>query len=669
MTRSQAEKRTAELRECLLRHNYLYYVLARPEIGDREYDRLYAELESLEKEYPDLATPDSPTRRVGGEPLPEFAQVTHAVPMMSLANTYTKDELTDFDTRLRKLAGLEPISYMLEPKIDGVAVSLRYENGLLTVASTRGDGKTGDDITANIKTIRSIPLKLNKARKMPDILEVRGEVYMTKKGFARLNKERQEAGEEEFANPRNAAAGSLKLLDPRIVAQRPLDAVFYSVGEVAGTEFKTHLEMMSSLNDLGLRTASRMWKCLSIEDVFKALDELEALRHEFPFEIDGGVIKVNERSLYGMLGATAKSPRWAVAYKYEPERAETTVRDITVQVGRTGVLTPVAELQPVPVAGSVISRATLHNVEEIRRKDIRIGDRVVVEKAGEVIPAVVEVRTAARSGREKVFSMPDTCPVCGGPVTRSENQVALRCENLQCPAQIKRWIRHYAARGAMDIEGLGEALIDQLVDGKLVGDPADLYRLTLEQAAGLERMAEKSGQNLLAGIEASKTREFWRVIFAMGIRHVGARSAQVLEDNFADIDELMRADHEALEKIRDVGPVVAESISAFFRNERNRDVIRRLAHAGVNFRRTATRANTGARFAGKTFVLTGTLAGFTRDEASRTIRELGGDVSSSVSKKTAYVVAGSEPGSKLDKAHQLGVAVLDEEAFVKLLKG
>ncbi|MBA4388255.1 MAG: DNA ligase (NAD(+)) LigA [Verrucomicrobia bacterium] len=669
MTSSRAEQRILELRETLARHNHLYYVLASPEITDRQYDQLYRELEDLEKEFPSLVTPDSPTRRVGGEPLSEFTQVRHSVPMMSLANTYSRDELTDFDTRLRKLAGPEKFTYILEPKIDGLAVSLRYENGVLAVGSTRGDGKTGDDITANLRTIRSIPLRLRPSGREPAVLEVRGEVYMTRDGFARLNEARQEAGEEPFANPRNAAAGSLKLLDPRTVAQRPLDAIFYAVGEVSGLEFRTHAGMIETLQALGFKTASRSWACADAGDVLRALDELLKLRHTFPFEIDGGVVKVNERFLYDMFGATAKSPRWAVAYKYEPERAETTVRDITVQVGRTGVLTPVAELEPVPVAGSVVSRATLHNEDEIRRKDIRIGDRVIVEKAGEVIPAVVEVKTSARTGREKAFKMPDACPVCGGAVSRRENEVALRCDNLQCAAQIKRWIRHFAARGAMDVEGLGEALIDQLVDNGLVKNPADLYALKLEQIAGLDRMAEKSGQNLLDGVDASRKRDFWRAIFAMGIRHVGAKSAQTLEEHFADIDALMQADEASLTGIRDVGPVVARSIVSFFRQERNVDVINRMKLAGINFKRSSTAVRPGGRFAGRTFVLTGTLSGFTRDEAGRKIRELGGDVSSSVSKKTAYVVAGAEPGSKLDKARQLGVAVLDEEAFVALLKG
>lgn len=666
MTRSEAEKAIAELRTALNRHNHLYYILAAPEITDRQYDKLYHDLEDLERQFPDLVTDDSPTRRVGGAPLELFNQVSHAIPMMSLANTYTKDELTDFDTSLRKRAGTEPVSYILEPKIDGLAVSLRYENGIFTVGSTRGDGRTGDDITANLKTIRSIPMKLQTPTP-PAVLEVRGEVYMTRDGFLKLNETRQEAGEEPFANPRNAAAGSLKLLDPRLVAKRPLDAIFYAAGETSGISFDTHAGMLEILRSLGFRTATRFWRCQSIAEVLQAIDELEKLRHSFTYEIDGGVIKVNERGLYDMLGSTAKSPRWAVAYKYEPERAETTVKAITVQVGRTGVLTPVAELDPTPVAGSVVSRATLHNAEEIRRKDIRVGDRVIIEKAGEVIPAVVEVKLSARTGAEQIFTMPDACPACGGPVTKIESEVAVRCENLQCPAQIKRWIRHFAERGAMDIEGLGESIIEQLVDSGLVKDPADLYKLTLEQVASLERMAEKSARNLLDGIAASRKRELWRAIFGLGIRHVGAKSAQTLEKHFESMEAIASADREALEKLRDIGPVVAESIAGFFASQRNRDLITRMNDAGVTLVRSEAAVAQGGKLAGKTLVLTGTLAGFTRDEAGRRIRELGGDVSSSVSRKTSYVVAGTEAGSKLDKALKLGVPVLDEAGFVKLL--
>ncbi len=666
MNKTDAKKEIQKLRAEIARHNHLYYVEARPEIADREYDALYRCLEALEKEHPDLVTPDSPTQRVGGEPLAEFKSVRHAVPMMSLANTYSREELADFDARVRKLAEGADLTYVLEPKVDGLAISLRYEGGLLAVGSTRGDGTAGDDITANLRTIKSIPLRLlTKEAETPAVLEVRGEVYMTKSGFAALNTAREEAGEEPFANPRNAAAGSLKLLDSKAVAMRPLDAVFYAVGEVVGAEFDTHAGMIEALREMGLRVPPRNWLCGDLPAALAALDELQEVRHKFPFQTDGGVIKVNQRRLYSLLGATAKSPRWAVAYKYEPERAETTVTDITVQVGRTGVLTPVAELEPASVSGSVIRRATLHNPEEIKRKDIRIGDRVVIEKAGEVIPAVVEVVVSARTGRERIFEMPRKCPVCDGPVTQREGEVAVRCENMQCSAQIKRWIRHFAARGAMDIEGLGESLVEQLVDSKLVKDPADLYTLTKEQIAGLERMAEKSAENLLNGIDASRRRELWRLIFGLGIRHVGAKSAQTLEEHFENVAELAGADVEALERVADIGPVVAASIYEFFRAKEMVKLIARMKEQGIDPKRGAVRR--GGPLGGKSFVLTGTLAGMTREEAGARIREQGGKVSSSVSAKTDFVVVGDDPGSKADKARKLGVKMLDEAEFLKMV--
>jgi DNA ligase (NAD+) len=668
MNRKEAQQRIEALRETLERHNYLYYVANRPEISDRDYDRLYRELEQLEAQFPELAAPDSPTRRVGGAPLAEFRQVRHRVPMMSLANTYNREELADFDERLRKLLPGQAFSYVLEPKIDGVAITLRYEKGSLVCGSTRGDGRVGDDITANLRTIRAIPLKLRTDSKPPAVLEVRGEVYMTRAGFAALNREREEAGAETFANPRNAAAGSLKQLDPRVVAKRPLAVILYGVGELDGLEFKTHRELIAALAAFGLKTPPRSWACGDLKEIYAALDELKTLRHDFLFEMDGGVIKVNERALYDALGATAKSPRWAVAFKYEPERAETRLNAITVQVGRTGVLTPVAELEPVFLAGSTINRATLHNLDEIQRKDIRVGDQVYLEKAGEVIPAVVGVNTAARTGRERVFSMPKKCPVCGEEVTRAEGEVAYRCDNLQCPAQLKRWLRHFAARGAMDIEGLGEALIDQLVDQKLVNDPADLYAITLAQVGELERMAEKSAQNLLTGIEASKSRDFWRAIFALGIRQVGAKMAQTLEQNYEDIDRLMAADAEQLQTIRDMGPVAAQSLVDYFKVPRHQALIRRLRQAGINFKRLASAVESTAALAGKTFVLTGALTGYTREQAEQEIRRRGGTVTSSVSKKTSYVVAGADPGSKLDKARTLGVKVLEESDFREMIQ-
>ncbi len=664
MNTQQAEKKVFQLRVEIERHNHLYYIDAKPEIPDREYDRLYDELKELERQFPLLATPESPTMRVGGQPLEGFSQVKHSVPMMSLANTYSTTELDEFYQRLSKLSEGRTFSCCVEPKIDGLAVSLRYEKGLLVLGSTRGDGKTGDDITANIRTIKSIPLRLHgTADEIPAVLEVRGEVFMTKAGFIRLNEQRIATGDEAFANPRNAAAGSLKLLDPNTVAGRPLDAIFYGLGETQGLVITTHEGLVQTLRKLGLKTAPRIWHCNDIQTILSAISELQALKQTFTFEIDGAVVKVNERQLYDMFGSTAKSPRWAVAYKYEPERAETILEAITVQVGRTGVLTPVAELRPVFLAGSTISRATLHNISEIERKDIRIGDTVIIEKAGEVIPAVIGVKMELRSGREKIFKMPASCPVCAEAVSKAEDEAAWRCENLQCPAQIKRWIQYYAARGAMDIDGLGEAIVEQLVDKGLVKDPSDLYKLTLFDLVALERMGEKSAVNMLSAIAASKSRELWRAIFALGIRHIGTRSAQTLEDNFETIDDLMQATTEQLTGIRDIGTIVSASITAFFSHTQNRNLIERLKAHGLQFRRTARPAS-GTSMKGMTFVLTGTLASMTRDQAGEIIRSLGGSTSSSVSAKTSFVLAGEEAGSKLDKARKLGVKIISEPEFL-----
>lgn len=665
MNDTESKNRILSLRRDIAHHNRQYYVEATPDISDRHYDQLVAELQALESEHPEWVTPDSPTQRVGGEPLSGFASVTHRVPMMSLSNTYDKDELRDVDTRLRGLASDQTITYVVEPKIDGIAVSLRYEDGCLSIGCTRGDGRQGDDITANLKTLKTLPLALSTTAP-PPLVEVRGEVFMPTRGFVILNQRREEEGDAPFANPRNAAAGSLKLQDPRSVAKRPLDLVLYALGETRGFDPAAHEALLDQLAEWGLPTIPCRWTCANINAVLTAVDELEARRHDFPFEIDGAVIKVSQRTLYSTLGRTAKSPRWAVAYKYEPEQGETTIRSITVQVGRTGVLTPVAELAPVTVAGSTISRATLHNADEILRKDIRVGDRVRIEKAGDVIPAVVDVIIGARTGTEVPFAMPSSCPVCNGPVTQRENEVALRCENLQCQAQIKSWIRHFASRGAMDIEGCGDALVAQLVDNGFIHDPADLYLLEAAPIATLERMGDKSAQNLIHAISASKARDFWRILFGLGIRHVGARSAQTLASHFGSIDDLMDADSDALNALPDIGPIVAASITAFFDTPRNRVLIERLQAAGLTFARAANGPITGT-LSGKRFVLTGTLEHLTRDEAARQLEALGGQVTSSVSAKTDYVVAGTTPGSKLAKAQSLNVTVLDETEFANLL--
>lgn len=659
---TDARKEIEKLRTDIERHNRLYYVDAAPEISDREYDALLRRLEDLEKQFPDLIVPDSPTQRVGGEPIKGFRSIRHTVPMISLANTYSKDELVEFDNRVRKLLGGTEYSYVLEPKIDGVAISLRYENGRLVRAVTRGDGTTGDDVTSNIKTIHSIPLRL--AGNPPDVLEVRGEVYMTRTGFAKLNDERQEAGLDTFANPRNACAGSLKQLDPRIVAARPLDAVFYGLGDCSAT-FETHEQMLQSFTQYGLRITPKFWLCTEIQDVLGRLDELENMKHDFPFEMDGGVIKVNQRDLYEPLGSTAKSPRWAVAYKYEPEQAETRLKEITIQIGRTGVLTPVAELEPVQLAGTTVKRATLHNEDEIRRKDIRVGDRVIVEKAGEIIPAVVRVVTEKRTGDEKEFDMKAACEALGVNPVKREGEVAWRIDDLQHPTMLKRWLTHFASRNAMDIDGLGESIVELLVDLDLVKSPADLYSLKKTQLLGLEGFKEKKAANLIAGIEKSKHRPFDRVLFALGIRHVGTGAARILAEQFPTIEKLMDASPEDLEEIRDIGPIVAQSICDFFRHPDNRKLVEQLRAAGVNFEQKTQRESD--ELAGLTFVLTGTMEQMTRDEAGDEIRARGGSVTSSVSKKTDYVVAGEKAGSKLKKAQDLGVKVLDETSFLKLL--
>ena len=710
---TNARKETEKLRAEIERHNRLYYVEATPDISDRDYDTLLKRLEALEKQFPELATPDSPTRRVGGEPLKEFKNVRHSVPMISLANTYNKTELVEFDGRVKKLLGETSYSYVLEPKIDGVAISLRYENGILVRAVTRGDGTTGDDVTANIRTIHSIPLRLSSSGGSgvspiissfnqndeitgltppvigltpPEVLEVRGEVYMTRDGFAKLNEERQEAGLEPFANPRNACAGSLKHLDPKVVASRPLDALFYGLGECS-EDFETHEEMLSDLTHYGLRITPKYWPCPEIQEVLEKLDALETMRHEFPFEMDGGVIKVNQRDLYETLGSTAKSPRWAVAYKYEPEQAETTLKEITLQIGRTGVLTPVAELEPVQLAGTVVKRATLHNEDEIKRKDIRVGDRVIVEKAGEIIPAVVRVVTKKRTGIEQPFNMQAACEELGINPIKLEGEVAWRIDDLHHPAMLKRWLTHFASRNGMDIDGLGESIVELLVDAELVKSPADLYDLKKSQLLSLEGFKEKKAQNLIDGIEASKTRPFDRILFALGIRHVGSGSARVLAQNFPNIGKLMEAadvhpseareaphkrgsdrrERHTLEKIRDIGPIVGKSIVDFFQCLENQKLVERLQAAGINFEQ-AVKAGS-AEFADLTFVLTGTMESMSRDEAGELIRARGGAVTSSVSKNTSYVVAGEKAGSKLTKAEELGVKVLDEAAFLQLLGG
>lgn len=670
MNKPDAQKRIDQLRQEINRHNRLYYVDAAPVISDREYDLLYKELQQLETENPELVTADSPTRRVGGEPLKEFRNVRHLQPMMSLDNTYSFDELRDFDKRVRKLLPNEDVQYVLEPKVDGCSISIRYEQGNMTIGATRGDGATGDDITANLKTIRAIPLTLDRA---PRLLEVRGEAYLPVEGFKKLNAQREKDGEELFANPRNATAGSLKQLDPRVVAKRPLGAVFYAVGAHEGIKLPTQSDTLHTLKELGFPTPQMWWLCKDIEDVIARSEELQKKESELPYEIDGAVVKVNRFDQWKRLGTTAKAPRFAIAYKYSHEQAQTKLNAITVQVGRTGTLTPVAELEPVLLAGSTISRATLHNEEEIKRKDIRIGDTVVIEKAGEVIPAVVSVVLEKRPENAKPFDfvkhIHNKCPSCGGPIRRDPEFVAWRCENISCPMQLKRTLEHYASRGAMDVENLGEVLINQLVDKELVKDVADLYSLKVEQLADLDRMAEKSATNVVTAIAESKSRELWRLVHGLGILHVGEGAARKLAEHFQSLEKIEKASLEELQHAQDVGPVMAQSVFDFFRNPRNQAVLDKLQRAGVRPQNPESSIQHPASgpFADKTVVITGTLSKFSREQAQEELRKRGAKVTDSVSKKTDYLVVGEDAGSKLAKAEKLGVKTLSETEFLKLL--
>jgi DNA ligase (NAD+) len=675
MTVSEAKTRHAYLVEEIRQHDHAYYVLAQPSISDQDYDRLYRQLLDLEKQFPDLITPDSPTQRVGGEPLKAFKPVEHLKPMLSLDNTYSQEELREFVNRVQRILPNEKLDWVVEPKVDGLAINLRYEKGVFTCGATRGDGTTGDDITPNLRTIRSIPARLHGKGTPPALLEVRGEVYLTKSGFEKLNAERKAAGEETFANPRNAAAGSLKQLDPRIVAKRPLDIILYGLGHVPGAteQPKTHSDVLTWIKSLGFRTPERTWHCESADELIKAIDELDKLRKKFAYETDGAVVKLNSFAQRERAGFTSKAPRWAIAYKYAAEQAETKLKGVTIQVGRTGALTPVAELEPVFLAGSTISRATLHNEDYIRQKDIRVGDTVTIEKAGEVIPAVIDVVLTKRVGKEIPFRFPTQCPECGSKVAKAIGAAAgdegavWRCVNPDCPAQVRGRIEHWCARGAMDIEGGGEVLSRQLVKSGLVRDVADLYSLKLSEVENLERMGEKSAQNFLDGVEASKKRDMWRVLYGLGILHVGAGVAKALGRGFATLDAVFASSVDQLTDCEDIGEVIAQSIVQWHGDDRNRKLLERLRKAEINFKSELyqPRAQAGP-FAGKTFVLTGTLPNLKREEAAAKIEALGGKVSGSVSKKTDYVVAGEEAGSKLEKAQKLGVKVIDEKEFLKL---
>jgi len=659
-------KRLERLRQEIRRHDHLYYVLNAPEIGDREYDALFAELLRLEAAHPELVTADSPTQRVSGRPLDEFATVRHAVPMLSMDNTYSAEELQAFDERVRKQLDRADYDYVVELKIDGLAISLRYEEGMLVAGATRGDGEVGDDVTANIRTIKSIPLSLLNGDEVPRVLEVRGEVYMPTRSFVELNRMRAEAGEPAFANPRNAAAGSLKLLDARVTATRNLAFFAYAVGEVSQPLAADHYHTLQRFRTLGLPVNPHIRRAKDIDEVIEVCRSWSEKRFELDYQTDGMVVKVNRYDQRDILGTTGRAPRWCIAYKFPAERAETVVESIAVQVGKSGILTPVANLTAVRLSGTTVRRASLHNFDEMRRLDVRPGDTVVIEKAGEIIPQVVEVKKQRRPKGARPFETPKKCPVCDSDVVKDEAGVYVRCPNPDCSGQLKERLRYFAGRGQMDIERLGASLIEQLVDGGLVEGFADLYRLQKEDLAALDRMADKSAQNVLDGIEASKRRPLWRFLAALGIRHVGGQSAQVLADHFGSLEALRNASLEELEAIDQIGPVMAESIYAYFREPRHRAIIADLVAAGVRPQAEAAKPRTGA-LAGKTVVVTGSLEHFTRQQAEQAIKDAGGKASGSVSKKTDFVLAGAEPGSKLDKARQLGVTVIGERQFMKML--
>jgi len=655
------------LREAINRHNRLYYVLAQPEISDLEYDRLYRRLADLEQAHPGLITLDSPTQRVGGEPEQGFQPVRHAEPMLSLDNTYSEDELREWVERVQRGLPGEPVAFTAELKIDGVSISLKYQDRRFVQGATRGDGETGDDVTANLRTLRSLPLILATSAPAGEVI-VRGEVFLPIAAFERINRKRLEAGERPFANPRNAAAGSLKLLDSRITAQRPLAVFLYASDSHTAARIGAQSGLLDALAEWGLPVNPNRRLCRSLDEIMAFSRDMLEKRAAFPYQIDGLVIKVESVDQQRRLGRTSKSPRWAIAYKYEAEQAQTLLKEITVSVGRTGVLTPVAELEPVFLAGSTISRATLHNEEDLARKDIRAGDQVIVEKAGEVIPRVVGPVLSLRPGTAKPFEMPDTCPVCNSRVVKLEEEVARRCVNPACPAQVKGRILHYGSRSAMDIEGLGDVLVEQMVENRLVADYGDLYSLAADKLLALERMGEKSAENILIGIRRSKSRPFSRLIYALGIPQVGDHTAEVLAASFPDLQALMAASTETLEAIHEIGPKMAQSIFDFFQHPETRAVLDKLVRAGVNTRQLAGEAKAEGRLSGKTFVFTGELEGMTRGQAEAAVKALGAKAAGSVSRNTDYVVAGKDAGSKLDKARKLGVTILNEAELRKLLE-
>lgn len=661
---SQIEKLREEIRE----HDRRYYVLAAPTISDTEYDRLIDRLKKLEAEHPELITPDSPTQRIGDEPVEGLTPVTHRVPMMSIDNTYDLDELKKYGERTAKLLPDETIEWVVELKIDGVAVSIRYENGELVQGATRGNGRVGDDVTHNLRTIPDCPLRLTGPH-IPKVLEVRGEVYITNADLVKMNEEQAARGEEPFKNSRNCAAGAIRLLDPKICAERRLRLFVHGVGEVDGLRATAHSEFLKEIQGYGLPATPLVESFKSFEAAVAHCEEVVERLHELPFEIDGLVLKVNDFAQREKLGATSKSPRWLVAYKFEKFEAVTKLNGIRVQVGKTGAITPVADLEPVELAGTTVSRASLHNADEIERKDVRVGDYVVVEKAGKVIPHIMRVEAHRREGELAKFHFPKQCPECGTPVVKDVEGVYIRCPNYECPAQWKERLRYFAGRNAMDIEGLGDKLVDQLVNDGLVRSYGDLYGLTLEKLMTLERMGKKSSESLLEGIEASKNRGLIRLLNALSIRHVGNRTAAVLAENFGSMKEIMDATVERLSEVMEIGPTIAQSVYDFVHSTQGERIIAELETAGLDMTAEKKAAAAEGPLAGKTIVVTGTLTKYGRDEIEEVITKHGGRASSSVSKKTTFVVAGENAGSKLDKAKQLGVPVLDEAAFEAMLNG
>jgi DNA ligase (NAD+) len=660
-------KRIAELRNIIEYHNKRYYQQDSPEISDTEYDRLMRELQDLESHHPEEFSATSPTQRVGASPLAKFAPFSHPSPMFSLGNAFSNEEIIEFDNRIKRLAGVDNISYIAEPKLDGLAVNLIYENGIFKQGATRGDGTTGEDVTQNLKTISSLPLKMKHTSNnpVPSFIEIRGEVYIEKEPFQKLNLRRIEDGEEPFANPRNAAAGSLRQLDSKITARRPLNIFLYGIGNAKDISFSTHGEALQTLAGWGFPVNKNIEQTRDINAGIKYFERIGIMRESLPYEIDGIVLKVDHLALQKKLGNVSRNPRWALACKFPAAQATTVIKEILVGVGRMGTLTPVAIMEPVNVGGVMVSRATLHNEDEVIKKDVRVGDTVIVQRAGDVIPEVVRVIPEKRTGNEKKFKMPAKCPECGSEIVHFEGEVAHRCVNISCPAQLKEHIRHFASRGAIDIEGLGEKVSAQLFDARLIADPADLYFLKKEQLVALDRQAEKSAQNLIEAIGKSKNPPLDKFIYALGIRHVGERTAKLLAARFGSMENLIAAKQEDLTAINEIGPEIAASIVEFFHERKNIDVLNKFSKAGVKPQKKEIDNN--APLQGKSFVFTGSMESMGRNDAKSIVENLGGSIHSSVTKKTTYVVAGSDPGSKLDKAKSSGVKIISEEEFLKLI--